>query len=713
MASSSSRTFSRSVVLLFMFLLLIAQTMARENFDARDALIALEEEWENFGEPDMGLSDSSYMSSPKPFKPQSPESYRDFQIELSVPEDTRFFDSLLQFFNQPSSTEYRKAVQTFEITGWSNEYTESVIWPGITNLLLNLPNLSVLDWKISQPIPPGILSNLSVTNPGIRIHLHKLPRMRYSNPWYYKEVSENSTAVANRLQEDVRSLIGSPLLYSINVDIENSYPTDPASMRILFEILRSNPPNLRELQLRLSHFGCVVDNEIEAFPFLSSEFNTDRENMTSIQFPPLEKLVVEGYDFEESPDGGSGWYRNIETPKVDWRTLLKFPWNKLPMWLIDQIGKYRLGSVNAIRYIPIERLPSFDGVSNLDVWLKVMDWSKLKTLHMIESSPVAVQKLGIAGVLTGLKELKIHGMRYPWNYGAKSKWETVVDFLDDITSNGTSLTSLSIREISFPEMITCNDSTTEYKATEKLLDALLRHTNLTKLHMYDGIPFFSWGSDSQLPKQISTLVSVLNSSSIEDLAIDIPSLPGSNYSKSENGNWKTDGIDPKISHEEIYKAFTPLARQPQLKSVEFHVPAPECWWHQVKRVNRQGMYTRSGEVEIIEVDDRKFQDQADMLEVERCEREEEELGKRTRRLFEWMNGEREKIGENAIERLRVVAGIEFLWGKEGVGVEMLGRTSFGWRWRGESGVWSCWTGEEEEATKCEGGRRWREDDIWG
>ncbi|KAK6610306.1 hypothetical protein H4I95_03365 [Botrytis cinerea] len=620
--------------------------MARENFDARDALIALEEEWENFGEPDMGLSDSSYMSSPKPFKPQSPESYRDFQIELSVPEDTRFFDSLLQFFNQPSSTEYRKAVQTFEITGWSDEYTESVIWPGIANLLLNLPNLSVLDWKISQPIPPGYS-----------------PISAYPNLWYYTEASENSTAIANRLQEDARSIIGSPLLYSINVDIENSYPTDPASMRILFEILRSNPPNLRELQLRLSHFGCVVDNEIEAFPFLSSEFNTDRENMTSIQFPPLEKLVVEGYDFEESPDGGSGWYRNIETPKVDWRTLLKFPWDKLPMWLIDQIGKYRLGSVNAIRYIPIERLPSFDGVSNLDVWLKVMDWSKLKTLHMIESSPVAVQKLGIAGVLTGLKELKIHGMRYPWNYGAKSEWETVVDFLDDITSNGTSLTSLSIH--------------------------------------------------SQLPKQISTLVSVLNSSSIEDLAIDIPSLPGSNYSESENGDWKTDGIDPKISHEEIYKAFTPLARHPQLKSVEFHVPAPECWWHQVKRLKRQGMYTRSGEVEIIEVDDRKFQDQADMMEVERCEREEEELGRRTRRLFEWMNGEREKIGENVIERLRVVAGRELLWGKEGVGVEMLGRSSFGWRWRGESGVWSCWTGEEEEATKCEGGRRWREDDIWG
>ncbi|TEY65448.1 hypothetical protein BOTCAL_0140g00130 [Botryotinia calthae] len=490
--------------------------------------------------------------------------------------------------------------------------------------------------------------------------------MRDPDIWDYGEVSENSTAITNRMQEDARSILCSPLLYSINVDIENSYPTDPASMRILFEILRSNPPNLREFQLRLSHFGCVIDNEIEAFPFLSSEYNTNRENMTSIQFPPLEKLVVEGYDFEESPDGGSGWYMNIETPEVDWRTLLKYPWNKLPTWLINQIGEYRFSVVDAIRYIPIERLPSFDGVSNLDVWLKVMDWSKLKTLHMIGFSPVAVHKLGIAGVLTGLKELQIHGMRYPGKYNLKSEWERVVDFLDDITSNETSLTSLLIRDIPFPKMITCNDSTTEYKATEKLLDTLLRHTYLTKLHLYDGIQFSSWGSDSQLPKQIPTLVSVLNSSSIEDLAIDIPSLPGSNFSNSENGNWKTDGIDPKISDEEIYKAFTPLTQQPRLKSVEFHVPAPECWTHQVKCVIHQEMYGRSGEAEIMEVDYRKFQDQADMLEVERCEREEEELGKRTRRLFEWMNGEREKIGEDAIERLRVVAGRELLLGKEGV-----------------------------------------------
>ncbi|TGO20872.1 hypothetical protein BPAE_0259g00020 [Botrytis paeoniae] len=686
--------------------------MAQEAFDERGDLMALEEELTNFGESDMGLSDEIYISLPRAFKPESPEAYQNLHIDVENPDDALDSNELLQFFNQPTSIEYRKAVQTFEITGYYERYTQSANWTGITHLLTNLPNLSILHWKIPKAISSEILSNLSIKSPDTRIYLHNLPPTRDPNYYHYK-ASEDSIAITNHLQEDARSILGSPLLYSLNVDVINSYPTDPAPMRILFEIMRSNPSKMRELQLRLSYHGCEVGNQIEAFPFLSSEFNTDRENMTSIQFPPLEKLVVEGYDFEESPDGGSGWYKNIETPEVDWRTRLKFPWNILPMWYINWIGESHFIDKDAIRYLPIERLPSPDGVSNLDVWLKVMDWSKLKTFHMIQPSPVAMQELGIAGGLTGLKELKIDGMINPWEYNVKSKWETVVDFLEDIASKGTSLTSLSIRNISFPKMMNCNDATTEYKATEKLLGALLRHTSLTRLHLYDGIQFSSGGSSSQLPKQIPILFSALTFSSIEDLAIEIPSLPGSNFSNSANGNWETDGIDPEISDEEMYKAFTPFTQQSRLKSLEFHVPAPECWGHQIKRVTRPEIYGRSGEVEIREVNYSKPGNKADVLEVERCEREEEELGKRTRRLFEWMNGERERVGKDAIRRLRVVVGREVRGGKEGVEVEMLGRTSVGWEWRGESGVWECWIEEEKAVPKCEGGRRWREDGIWG
>ncbi|TGO85916.1 hypothetical protein BPOR_0352g00070 [Botrytis porri] len=681
--------------------------MAREAFDERDDMIVLEEEWTAFEESDMGLSDEIYISSSRAFKPKAPEVYQNLHIDFESPDDVLDSNELLQFFNQPTSIEYRKAVQTFEITGSYEPYIQSANWTGITNLLTNLSNLSILHWKIRKAISSEILSNLNITNPDIRIYLHNLPPTRDPNQYYYK-ASQDSNAIRNHLHEDARSILGSPLLYSLHADVMNFYPADPAPMRLLFEILRSHPPNMRELQLRLSYHGC------EAFPFLSSEFNTDRENMTSIRLPPLEKLVVEGYNFEESPDGGTGWYGNIETPKVDWRIRVKFPWNILPMWYIGWLGELYLGyRWDAIGYTPLERLPSPDGVSNLSVWLKVMDWSKLKTLHMVQPGPVAMQELGIAGALTGLKELNIDGMLNSWKDDVKTKWETVVDFLEDIASNGTSLTSLSIRDISFPKMMNCSDATTEYTATKKLLGALLQHTNLTRLHLYDGIQFPSWGPGSRLPKQMPILVSVLNLPSIEDLAIEIPSLPGSNLSNSENDNWRTDGIDPEISDEEMYKAFTPFTQQPRLKSLEFHVPAPECWGHQIKSVIRPEMNGRLGEAEISELDYSKPQDKADIVEVERCEREEEELGKRTRRLFEWMNGERKRVGEDAIRRLRVVVGREVLGGKEGVEAEMLARKSFGGEWRGESGVWDCWIWEKEEVLKCGGGRRWRKDELWG
>lgn len=677
--------------------------MAQGAFDEQDDLAVLEEELTYFEESDMGLSDEFYISSPRAFKPKSPEAYQLLHVDYMGPDDVLNSNEMLQFFNKPTSIEYRQAVQTFEIAGYSEGRAESANWTGITHLLTNLPNLSILHWKIPKAISPEILSNLSITNPNTRIYLHDLPPTRDSNNHRYED-SGDSISIINHLNEDARSILGSPLLYSINADIEMSYMSDPASMRILFEILRSNPPNMRELQLGFSQHGCEVGNVVSAFPFLSSEFNTDQENTTSIQFPPLEKLVVDGYHFEESPDGGIGWYYDTETPEIDWRTLLEFPWNILPMWYINWLGESHLRSVwDAIRYVPPERLPSPDGVSNLAVWLKVMDWSKLKTLHMRWPSSVAIQELGTAGALTGLKELKIDAMRSLREYDRESEWEILVDFLENIASNGTSLTSLWIRDIPFPKMMNGNNATTEYKATEKLLGALLRHTNLTKLHLYDGIQFSSSESSSHLSKQIPILVSALNLPSIEDFAIDIPSLPGSKFSGSKNGNLTGDGIDPEIADEEIYKAFAPFTQHPRLKSVEFHVPAPECWRDQIKLVTG------------LEIQDRNYSKpgrKADVLEVERCEREEEELRKKTRRLLEWMNRERERVGEDAIRSLRVVVGEEAREGYEGVELEMLG-TSAGFEFMGKIGVWECWIEEGAAVPKCKGGRRWRDDGIWG
>ncbi|KAF7957004.1 hypothetical protein EAE96_004325 [Botrytis aclada] len=383
------------------------------------------------------------------------------------------------------------------------------------------------------------------------------------------------------------------------------------------------------------------------------------------------------------------------------------------MWFINWMGESHLRSTwGTIRHIPLERLPFPDGVSNLDAWLKVMNWSKLKTLYMIRPTAVTKRKLGIAGALNGLKELKIDGMRSLRESDVDWEWETIVDFLEEMASTGTSLTSLSIRDISFPKMINHSDVTTEYKATEKLLGASLLQTNLTKLHLYDGMQFPSWGSSSQLPKQIPTLVSVLNSSSIEDLAIDMPSLPGLNSSNSDNGNWKIDGCDPKVSDEEMYKDFTPFIQNSRLQSVEFHVPAPECWSHQIQRVIKPGMYERSTEVEIREVDYRKLRDEADVVEVGKCERKEEELGRRTRRLFEWMNAERKRAGKDSFRKWRVVVGKQELGGNEGVDVEMLARMSYSRDWKGESGIWECWVEDGEEVVKCEGGRKWQKDYFW-
>lgn len=67
--------------------------------------------------------------------------------------------------------------------------------------------------------------------------------------------------------------------------------------------------------------GMCVSNAIHAFPFLSKYVNATK--MMDIAFPPLEKLVVAGYDFEEAPDNELGWYKKT---RVDWLT--RFKWLK-------------------------------------------------------------------------------------------------------------------------------------------------------------------------------------------------------------------------------------------------------------------------------------------------------------------------------------------------------------------------------------------------
>jgi len=253
----------------------------------------------------------------------------------------------------------------------------------------------------------------------------------------------------------LENLVGSPILYSLKIDIRYGRFHNLESMDLVFRIL-SKTPALRALDLSLGHSGCVVGSgQPYAFDFAS---------YPNVTFAPLESLSLKGYRLDEFADGGEAWrFRDPwdSNDRIEWCK----SWERIVptpivagMMEVKMSWRYLARDFESWWNKPTKK----DEWTSLDCWLEVMDWSKLRTLNLDRPSNATLRKLR-GKTLPGLRNLTITG-------GYEPSIDVLLDFVENTTSP---LVSLSLRNI-------CLCSTDGV-----LLRALSKHSqSLTRLSIH-------------------------------------------------------------------------------------------------------------------------------------------------------------------------------------------------------------------------------------
>jgi hypothetical protein len=230
-------------------------------------------------------------------------------------------------------------------------------WPLVIAVFERLSRLKTVNWSNYKPIPTPILHALEIRSPSCR--LYYTPNFQYRDPYNKTLETGHPAGVENdhKLRaKDRESILNSKNLHSLKADISYGSSENFEDLTLIFQILISCP-NLRILDLKLYHEGCIVVRAPYAFDFSSSNDS---------KFPPLEVLKIDGYDFDERSDGGYSWY-----------------WKDMPSWdsRSDEDPRPR----------PV-RKPD-DGRTQLDCWREHMDWSHLHTLEIAGFEVEEVLKL--------------------------------------------------------------------------------------------------------------------------------------------------------------------------------------------------------------------------------------------------------------------------------------------------------------------------------
>lgn len=186
----------------------------------------------------------------------------------------------------------------------------------------------------------------------------------------------------NRAHER-EAILGFRSLYSFMAEIEYGYHLNLEYLDLLFRAL-ATCPNLKELDLSTGYGGCEFSSATpEAFNFRSHP---------DVRFQLLGKLTVSGYRFDEWPDGGNAWDYVKESL---WKERLRWPLSVLPNSFVDWVGAYNIEYVyGGVKRGSWPACKEFDGRSNLDAWLEVMDWSHLHTLNLKRPKDSTLAKLG-------------------------------------------------------------------------------------------------------------------------------------------------------------------------------------------------------------------------------------------------------------------------------------------------------------------------------
>lgn len=285
-------------------------------------------------------------------------------------------------------------------------------WTDVTEALPCLPNLKDIYWQSIVPMP--LMNEFLQTDlPGCRLHLDMTPAF-------------DRLARSHTRDKAYTSLVGSHSMASLKIHIEYGGDPEPDRLDVVHELL-ATCPNIRSLDLRFGHSGCLVsDRQPKAFNFEKSRF-------ADTTLPPLQELTLRWYDFDGPRDGERRWMDRLFSPEA-----LPWPFSKLtpeqvnhylfpplrfwledvkewiysderPAWVARNYERWTgdKPSSPAPPTCPTDCCPSNETV-NVDAWLERMSFANITTLDTDTLDITAASRL--LPNLRSLTNLTIHSM---------------------------------------------------------------------------------------------------------------------------------------------------------------------------------------------------------------------------------------------------------------------------------------------------------------
>jgi len=286
----------------------------------------------------------------------------------------------------------------------------------LADVIRTLPAIVEIHWNTQRLIPAIILETLQQSHPDCRLY-YTIPLTTFDGnqtPEILPFNTDGSRTEQNILEtrqviQDTtpQSILESKNLYSLKAHIDHNLLLPSEKLDLIHQILLTCP-NIRELELKIDIAKCASSDQSKCCEDPSRNailaFDFTRHDGT---LPPLEVLKLEGYRFDFAVDG-----THVD-PEVN---------------------------------MPLE-------MANLKAWLKHMDWSHLRSLHL--SNPLTQSLKLFADTLPNLQHFRIDGGDL--NYVRAP----VVKYLAKIPS----LESLAIEEAELRPLDTLLDVIQNYHST--------------------------------------------------------------------------------------------------------------------------------------------------------------------------------------------------------------------------------------------------------
>lgn len=318
-------------------------------------------------------------------------------LDYSTPEGAAEAEGTLWAIFRLDELQLRQRIHEATVDGWGSLTNFTALASGLGLI----DRLDELHWLNNDPIPAAVLNVLENTHPSCKLFYD----MEFSNWDRYDRTVSPTQLVGDEPHRDVRAktrnlILGSRNLYSLTTHVGYGADPDPVSLRLVHQIL-TTCPNLRRLDLSVSHGGCVIsDNQPFAFDL------SGRSKLARAPFPPLVSLRLSGYHLD-GPYQGEFWPPSFT--RVD-RFQLKWPWHYLPAIVLEMLPPPWLYFMET-EYVPepynYTCFTVFNQTLNVDGWIERMNFSKLNSLDVTYPSSTTLHKL--RPLLTNLTSLTVRG----------------------------------------------------------------------------------------------------------------------------------------------------------------------------------------------------------------------------------------------------------------------------------------------------------------